>query len=67
MKEVKIIQLDKQEIDTYHTWGVFDTMEHIEDGDRISIYDHETGGVILIDVITVIKETEEYFFLIIED
>lgn len=67
MKEVKLIKLDKKEIDSYHTWGIFDTTEPIEDGDRISIYDHKTGGVLLIDVITVIKETEGYFFLIIEE
>lgn len=47
MEEVKLIQLDKKEIDTYHTWGTFDTIEPIEDGDRISIYDHKTGAFYL--------------------
>mgnify|MGYP001006029601 CR=1 FL=1 len=69
MKEVKLIQLDKKEIDTCHTWGGgdYNIMGEISDGDIIFITDHKAGSVIPIYVITVLKETEDYFFLIIEE
>ena len=64
MKEVKVIQLDKKKIDICHTWGYgdYNTVGEIEDGGIIYITDHKTGSVIPIYVITVIKETEDYFF-----
>lgn len=69
MKKVKVIQLDKKEIDTCHTWGGgdYNTIGEIEDGGIIYITDHKAGSVTPIYVITVIKETEDYFFLIIEE
>lgn len=69
MKEVKLIQLDKEEIATDYTWedGDYNIMWEIEDGGIIYISDHKSGSVTPIYVITVLKETEDCLFLIIEE